>query len=260
MGRGFGIISTTRPEVIEQVAAEAERLGYSSFWANDIPGGDGLAALAAAAGATTSIRLASGVLGVRRHAPEGIARGVERLRLPVERLTIGLGTGGAERPLRAVRAGVEGLKRLLDVPVIIAATGPKMRVLAGEVADGALFNWPSPMTAAAARDIVLDAAQRAGRPQPSVSAYVRCALMPQAEAAMEAEIDQYARHGPYADQLAAAGLTARDAVVRGADAAGLQSGIAAFEPILDEVVVRAITADEEPTSLLELLRACAPPG
>lgn len=259
MGRGFGIVSTTRADVVEQVAAEAERLGYTSFWANDIPGGDGLAALAAAARGTTSIRLATGVLGVRRHTPDEIARDVDQLRLPVERLTIGLGTGGAERPLRAVRAGVERLRGLLDVPVIVAATGPKMRELAGEVADGALFNWPSPATAAAARDAVIDAAGRAGRPRPSTSAYVRCALLPQAESAMEEEIGQYARRGPYAEQLAAVGLTARDAVVRGIDAAGLQHGIAAFEPILDEVVVRAVTADEEPASLLELLRAAAPP-
>ncbi len=260
MGRGYGIVSTTRPAVIEQVAAEAEALGYTSFWANDIPGGDGLAALAAAARATTSLRLVTGVLGVRRHAPDDIAREIDRLGLPAGRLTIGLGTGGAERPLRAVRAGVVELKRLLDVPVIVAATGPRMRALAGEVADGALFNWPSPETAAMARDTVLDAARRAGRPRPSASAYVRCALMPQAEPAVEAEIDQYARRGPYAEQLAAVGLTALDAVVRGTDAAGLQSGIAAYEHTLDEVVVRAITADEEPASLLELLRACAPSG
>ncbi len=260
MGRGFGIVSTTRPEVVEQIAVEAERLGYSSFWANDIPGGDGLSALAAAARATTTLRLATGVLGVRRHTPDEIARAIERLDLPVERLTIGLGTGGAARPLRAIRDGVTGLKTLLDVPIIIAATGPRMRALAGEVADGALFNWPAPQTATVARDAVLDAARQAGRPRPFTSAYVRCALMPRAEAAMEAEIDQFARSGPYAEQLAAVGMTARDAVVRGTDAADLQPGIAAFEPILDEIVVRAITPDEEPASLMELLRACAPPG
>lgn len=258
MGRGFGVVSTTPLKTIAQAASEAELLGYTSFWANDIPGGDGLGALAAAASATATIRLVTGVLGVDRRTPEEIVREVDRLRLPLDRLTIGLGAGDAERALSAVRAAVEGLTKLLDVPVIIAATGPKMRAMAGEVADGALFNWPSPETAAQARDTVLAAARDAGRSRPSTSAYVRCALLPQAEAAMLEEIGQFGAHGPYARQLAAVGLTPLDAVVRGTDAADLQRGIAAFEPVIDEVVVRAITADKSSASLLELLRACAP--
>lgn len=260
MGRGFAIISTTRLEVVEQVAAEAEQLGYTSFWSNDVPGGDGLSVLAAAARATTTIRLTTGVLGVGRRAANDIAREIDRLELPLDRLTIGLGAGDAARPLRAVRAGITELRQLIDVPIIIAATGPKMRELAGSLADGALFNWPSPETAVSARDAVLDAAMQAGRPRPSTAAYVRCALLPQAEAAIEKEIGFLSGYGPYAEQLGAVGLTTRDVIVRGTDGADLQPGIAAYEPALDEVVVRAVTADGESASLLELLRACAPPG
>jgi len=259
MGRGFGIISTTPLDVVAQVAAEAERSGYSSLWTNDIPGGDGLEVLAAAARATTTLRLYTGVLGVRRRSADDILREIDRLQLPLDRLTIGLGTGGAARPLRAIRDTIEALRPRIDVPIIIAATGPKMRALAGEIADGALFNWPVPETAIEARAAVYDAAQRAGMPQPFTSGYVRCALMPQAVASMNAEIDHYAAGGVYAEQLAAVGKTAHDAVIQGTEAAGLQPEIAAFEPILDEVVVRAVTADETAASLLELLRAAAPP-
>jgi hypothetical protein len=42
------------------------------------------------------------------------------------------------------------------------------------------------------------------------------------------------------------------------DASELQAGIARYEPVLDETIVRAVTADDSPESLLELLRACAP--
>jgi hypothetical protein len=63
----------------------------------------------------------------------------------------------------------------------------------------------------------------------------------------------------YAKELSAFGQTARDAIVYGTDAAMLQPGLAAFELVVDEVVVRTITADNEPAGLLELLHACAPP-
>ena len=109
MGRGFGIISTTPLDVVAQVAAEAERSGYSSLWTNDIPGGDGLEVLAAAARATTTLRLYTGVLGVRRRSADDILREIDRLQLPLDRLTIGLGTGGAARPLRAIRETIEAL-------------------------------------------------------------------------------------------------------------------------------------------------------
>ncbi|HAX24265.1 MAG TPA: LLM class flavin-dependent oxidoreductase [Thermomicrobiales bacterium] len=259
MGRGFGVISTTPPAVIEQLAAAAEHLGYTSFWSNDVPGGDGLEVLAAAAGATTTIRLVTGVLGVDRRTPEEIAHALDRLGLPVDRLTIGLGAGDSARPLGAVRDTVTRLKQSLAVPVIVAATGPKMRALAGEIADGALFNWPSPRTAAAARAVVDDAARNAGRPRPRTAAYVRCALLPQAAAAMDAELGYIDGGGMYAKELSAFGQTARDAIVYGTDAAMLQPGLAAFELVVDEVVVRTITADNEPAGLLELLHACAPP-
>jgi hypothetical protein len=54
------------------------------------------------------------------------------------------------------------------------------------------------------------------------------------------------------------GVSARDTCVSGADAATLQAGIAAHERVLDETVVRALTADDSAASILELLRACAP--
>ena len=56
------------------------------------------------------------------------------------------------------------------------------------------------------------------------------------------------------------GVSARNTCVHGTDAATLQAGIAEHETVLDETVVRAITADESVESILELLHACAPPS
>ena len=48
MGRGFGVSAIVGHDVVAQLAGEAEQLGYTSFWVNDIPGHDGLESLAAA--------------------------------------------------------------------------------------------------------------------------------------------------------------------------------------------------------------------
>jgi hypothetical protein len=105
---------------------------------------------------------------------------------------------------------------------------------------------------------VLDAADQAQRSQPALMAYARCALLPQAEQRRNVEADRYASFPKYAAHFERMGVSARDTCVSGYDAATLQAGIAAHERVLDEAVVRAITADDGAESILELLRACAP--
>ena len=257
MGRGFGVAAAVSPEVIGEVAREAERLGYTSFWANDTPGADGLAALAAAASATERIKLGVGVIPLDRRPAEAIARDLQALGVPLDRLWLGVGSGG-DRRVSKVRGGVERLHELVSSPVIVAALGPRMSQATGEVAEGVLFNWQTPETARSSGQIILDAAEAAGRPRPLLMAYVRCALLPQADERLEFEAGRYGQIPSYADHFARMGVSARDTAVSGSDAAALQTGIAAHEAVLDETVVRAITADDSAASILELLRACAP--
>jgi alkanesulfonate monooxygenase SsuD/methylene tetrahydromethanopterin reductase-like flavin-dependent oxidoreductase (luciferase family) len=133
-----------------------------------------------------------------------------------------------------------------------------MSQLTGEAAEGVLFNWQTPESSTTSGRIILDAAEAAGRPRPLLMAYVRCALLPQAGERLEVEAARYGRVPSYADHFARMGVSARDTAVCGVDSAALQAGIAAHEPVLDETVVRAITADDSAPSILELLRACAP--
>jgi alkanesulfonate monooxygenase SsuD/methylene tetrahydromethanopterin reductase-like flavin-dependent oxidoreductase (luciferase family) len=258
MGRGFGVAATVDHDVVRQVAREAEALGYTSFWANDTPGGDGLAALAAAAEVTRRVRLGVGVIPLDRRPAEHIADDVVRLDLPQERLLLGVGSGGDPKGLALVRHGVAGLHERLSAQVVISALGPNMCRLAGEVAEGVLFNWVTPVFAEHSGAWVTDAAAAANRPRPSLMAYVRAALQPRAEARLEQEAGRYASFPKYAAHFERMGTSARDTCVAGPDAATLQAGIAAHERILDETVVRAITADDSAASILELLRACAP--
>ncbi|HYI16252.1 MAG TPA: LLM class flavin-dependent oxidoreductase, partial [Thermomicrobiales bacterium] len=241
----------------QEVAREAERLGYSSFWCNDTPGNDGLAGLAAAAAVTERIKLGVGVIPLDRRPPEIIAKDLEALDVPQERLLLGIGSGG-DRRVSKVREGIEQLHELVSAPVIVGALGPKMTSVGGAVGDGVLFNWQTPETAQSSGQICRDAASAVGRPQPLVMAYVRTALLPQADDRLNTEAGRYSRVPAYAAHFERMGVSARDTAVSGPDAATLQPMIAAHEASLDETVIRAITADDTAASILELLRACAP--
>lgn len=257
MGRGFGVAAAVDHDVIRQAAREAEELGYSSFWVNDTPGADGLAALEAAAGVTNQITLGVGVIPLDRRPADDIARDVTRLNLPVDRLLLGVGSGG-DPSVSKVREGVERLHELVHAPIIVGALGPRMTRMSGETGDGVLFNWQTPETAQQSGQICRDAAASAGRPHPRVMAYVRSALLPQADERLDVEANRYSRIPAYAAHFERMGVSARETAASGREPAALQATIAAHETALDETVVRAITADDTAESILELLRACAP--
>jgi alkanesulfonate monooxygenase SsuD/methylene tetrahydromethanopterin reductase-like flavin-dependent oxidoreductase (luciferase family) len=245
-------------DVAREAAREAERLGYTSFWANDMPGADGLASLAAASTATSRIHLGVGVIPLDQRSAAVIAQHVEAYRLPHARLLLGVGSGDNQDALARVRSGVQALKREAGSTVIVGALGPRMSVLAGETADGVLFNWLTPEYAERAGGWVREAAERADRSRPSLMAYVRCGLMPRAEGRLRVELARYAGISQYERHLERMGVSASDTYVLGPDTAALQAGLAPYEAVLDETIVRAITPDDSLGGILDLMRACAP--
>lgn len=258
MGRGFGVAAAVPHDVIREIAAEAQALGYSSFWVNDTPGSDGLAALKAAAEVTSTIRLGIGVIPLDRRPAANIAADADELELPQDRLYLGVGSGSDQKGLDLVRDGVEALRMTSTASLIVSALGPNMSRLAGEIGDGVLFNWLVPEFARRSGRWVTESAQQFHQPRPWLMAYVRCALLPQAEARLADESGRYASFPKYAAHFERMGVSAYDTCVHGTDAATLQAGIAAHEQVLDETVVRAITADDSLESIRELLTACAP--
>jgi alkanesulfonate monooxygenase SsuD/methylene tetrahydromethanopterin reductase-like flavin-dependent oxidoreductase (luciferase family) len=260
MGRGFGVSAAVGNDVIQELAREAEQLGYTSFWVNDIPGADGLESLAAASAGVATIKLGVGVIPLDKRPPATINRDVGAHALPVDRLLLGVGSGGEGGALARVRAGVAELQRTTHAAVIVGALGPRMSELAGEVADGVLLNWMTAEYLAHSGRLVREAAQRAGRPVPSVMAYVRCGLAPGAEARLEQELAHYADVPSFHAHVARMGASARDACVMARDGEALQDAIATFEAVLDETIVRAITPTDTSDDLQALLRACAPTG
>jgi alkanesulfonate monooxygenase SsuD/methylene tetrahydromethanopterin reductase-like flavin-dependent oxidoreductase (luciferase family) len=157
-----------------------------------------------------------------------------------------------------VRTGVAELRQLTSAAIVVGALGPKMSQLSGEIADGVLLNWMTSDYLTHTGELVRRAAEAAGRPIPSLMAYVRCGLAPDAEPRLAQELAYYESVAHFHEHLARMGAPARDTCVSAADGDGLQDGIARFEAVLDETIVRAVTPTDELGDLQTLLRACAP--
>jgi alkanesulfonate monooxygenase SsuD/methylene tetrahydromethanopterin reductase-like flavin-dependent oxidoreductase (luciferase family) len=256
--RGFGIAGATPPDLVRLLARDAEGRGYHSFWVNDTPQGDGLAALAAAAPATDRIRLGVGVIPLDRQPPARIAARIAELALPTHRLTVGIGSGGSPGGLARVRAGLLDLRQLTDAAVAVGALGPRMCALAGELADAVLLNWLTPPYVRQSVQVVQEAAAAAGRPQPLILGYVRTALGPPAIDRLEAEGQRYAGIPAYAAHFERMNATPLATAVTGTTPTEIRRGLAPFDDLLDETIVRAITAAETPAAYRELLTAAAP--
>src|SRR5205809_2476154 len=143
MAQGFALFAGVSPSIVTAAAREAETLGYTSFWVNHPGATDGLLSLAQAASVTRKIDLGIGVIPLHTRGPESIIEGVRSQALPLDRLLLGVGSPNPDS-LARVRGGIATLRAGLRTRLIVAALGPKMCELAGEVADGVLFNWLTP--------------------------------------------------------------------------------------------------------------------
>ncbi|MEU8145932.1 TIGR03564 family F420-dependent LLM class oxidoreductase [Nonomuraea sp. NPDC048901] len=196
----------TLEELTEQVRTAAE-LGYSTAWASQALGWDALTALTAVGGRVPGIPLGTAVVPVPQRHPLVLAGQALSVQAATgNRLTLGIGAGiammvesmyglPADQPVRRMREYLSVLRPLLRgetvahhgelltasgtaaVPgaeppqVLLAAMGPAMLSLAGELADGVVTWMTGPRTLAGhIVPSVTKAAQSAGRPAPRVIA------------------------------------------------------------------------------------------
>jgi alkanesulfonate monooxygenase SsuD/methylene tetrahydromethanopterin reductase-like flavin-dependent oxidoreductase (luciferase family) len=91
-------------------------------------------------------------------------------------------------PAFSVHGASLGAAALPEVPLYLAALGPQMLRLAGELADGALLNWATPERIAQSRALVAEGAARAGRDPGHVALtmYVRVCVDDDVAAARQA--------------------------------------------------------------------------
>lgn len=259
MERGFGVAGSVSREIVREVARAVEVHGYHAFWANDTPQGDGLAALAEAARVTERVRLGVGVIALDRRPAEKIVARIRELGLPEDRLTLGIGSGGARKgTLDLVRTNAQILEQQTSAKVVVGALGPKMLRLSGAATDGVLLNWLTPEFAKDSAKIVRAAADESGKPAPLIAGYVRVALGGAAEARLKQEAARYAALPQYAAHFARMGVEAIATCVTGDTRNQLQAGLGLFAQVLDATVVRAITAEETAAAYLALVQAAAP--
>lgn len=198
-------------EVVDLVRL-AERTGYTGLWVPENTGRELFTQLGAFATATEHLWLGPGIANIFTRTPTLLAQGAVTLdQASGGRAWLGLGTGhqpGLEgghgvaygRPLGRMRDAIRIIRAIIrgellpetaviparsfrletpaprpELPIYVAALGPQMCRLAGELADGVILNWATPAYVAEALASVRLGAEHAGR-DPStidVACYVR---------------------------------------------------------------------------------------
>lgn len=234
-----GIAAAAGAAVAETIAPALERGGLHALWVNDTPGADALEVLAAAARVTENLVLATGVIPVDRRSPDEILARVRELGLPLDRLVLGIGAGGSRTgSLSRVRTAAAALRSQTTARVVVGALGPKMRRLGAEASDGLVLSWLTPPLAHAQA-----AEAHEANPRAHVALYVRTATDAAAAARLRDEAARYAAVPAYAANFAALGIRAHDTLIAAED---VRTRIDAYRDVVDEVVLRAITAGDAP--------------
>jgi len=260
------------------IAREAETRGYRTAWVGEASGTEAIVLSTLIATHTSTLRIANGVIPVQTRTPIVYGQAAATLgHLAPGRFALGLGLSSEiivgqwhglpfspsvqqmREAIQIIRTAASGervnfegkfyrLKNFrLAIPaptpaprIYIAALGPRMCELAGEVADGVLLNWIPPAAVAASVRHVEAGAKRANRrlADVDVSVYVRTCVTderPSVREALARDITGYAIVNAYARFFEECGFAAEVEAVNRAwqagDRAGAVKGIS--ERVLD---------------------------
>ncbi|GGH37865.1 LLM class flavin-dependent oxidoreductase [Microbacterium album] len=246
----LGIAAAAGPDIARRIAPAIEAAGMRGLWVNETPGHSALEVAAAAAEATERIVVATGVIAVDRRPANEIVAEVDRLRVPRERLVLGIGSGAARTGvLGLVRGALDDLRPVGAAGVVVGALGPRMRRLAAVRADGVLLNWLTPEHAAEqARE------HREIDPDGRVTLYVRTATEPEAMTRLTEEARRYGRFPTYAANFARLGVDPLDTTIA---PARLAERLPAYLNAVDEVVLRAIVPSDDADAYVRFVDAVA---
>jgi probable F420-dependent oxidoreductase len=248
-------------------AREAEARGYHTAWLGEVSGYDAIVMSTVLATHTERLHVANGVLPVQTRTPVVLGMATASLdHLAPGRFALGLGLSSRtiieqwhglsfSPSLAPIREAVEIVRRVAGgervnhegkiyrvknfrltgppakapVRVYLAALGPEMLELAGEIADGVLLNWIPPEAVPASIARLRAGAERAGRTLDGfeIAAFVRTCVTDDAAAARETlarDITGYAAVDVYAAFFRTAGYAGEVAAVAAAWAAGDRAG------------------------------------
>jgi len=279
----FSPLRDASPADILSWARRAEELGYDGVFVPESYN-DSLAYAQAVAHVTRRIRVGTGITNVYLRQPTLLAQQAAAVQeFSGGRLSLGLGVGHRivneplgirmDDPLGAMRAVIGTLRsawtkgphqpRPATPPrVLAAALAPKMIELAGELADGVMFNL-FPVSRYPRALAALDrGAARAGRDAQALEVchFTTCYLGPDRAAALhEAKrmLARYANLPFYGNMLAASGFATEVDAVR---AAWRARDVAAAEAAVSDAMADAVTLVGDPARCRERLAAYAAAG
>ena len=222
------------PQDYQELGKLAEDLGYETVWVPEGGGRDSLTSLASIAMKTERVMLGTGILPIYARTATNTAMGAAGMAaVSGNRFILGLGVGHRptvegrdgvpfSQPMARLRETISIARSLLSgdtvaakgrhfnissaslggaapkgrVPIYIAALGPQMLELAGEMADGVLMNWTAESFIAEAVQHVKRGAEKAGRnpAEIDIAGYVRVAPGGDEEAVRDSLRGQVARY------------------------------------------------------------------
>jgi F420-dependent oxidoreductase-like protein len=210
LGLATGYWSSGPPAGAQESIAEAERLGFDSFWTAEAYGSDAFTPLAWWGANTTRIKLGTSIAQLSARTPAATAMAAMTLdHLSGGRFILGIGASGPQvvegwygqpypRPLERTREYVQIMRQIFareapvefsgkhyqmphrdgmglgkalkstvhplrtDIPIYLAAEGPKNVALAAEIADGWLPMFFSPKADKFYRDALAEGFSRPG--------------------------------------------------------------------------------------------------
>ena len=277
---GYGLVRDGRRDILpwkdlSELARMAEELGYEAIFTPEIAGWEAFTTLTGFATETRRIRLITGVVPLAARTLERLAMGASSLQeLSGGRFSVGV---GSRMTIEDTRRALVTLRGMLDrgqgtewavtprpAPIYLAALGPRMTELAGEVADGVILNWATPQRVADARSTL---SRKKGF---TIAVYVRACLSHDDERGAEAlrvAAAAYAAMDPYRRQFEAMGVDASDidevvaaTCIRGDHEFALARVREYSDAGADLVVVYPVPAEEAMGSMSVTIRGLAPAG
>ena len=237
------------PQDYQELSSQAEKNGFEAVWVPEGGGRDSLTSLATIAMKTDTVKLGTGILPIFARTPTNTAMSAAGMAAVSDgRFLLGLGVGHAptvesrdgipfKHPMTRMRETIQIIKALLSggevnftgkqfkitgasmgaatpktkVPIYIAALGPQMLEMVGELADGVLMNWTAVDYLGEAIGHIKRGAEKAGRDPNEIDivGYVRVAVgdnLTESRDSLRRQVARYASNPFYRNFFAQTGF------------------------------------------------------